>query len=240
MDKNSLPFLGSYIQGGLSGMIGVTLSHPFDTMKTYLQDNLRPPRKLIILYRGILPPFIGVGFEKSIVFGTYKNVNNFLTRCGFDKTNSSLISGGLSGFSASFIVTPAERMKILLQSGQKMCSIGTLYKGFSATITREVPGFAIYFTTYEKIYDKRMGLFPSFLCGSVSGVISWMFIYPQDMIKTRIQSNIGKCSYISHIKIIYSDYGILGFYRGFRFALMRAIPLHGGTFFTFELLNRLK
>jgi solute carrier family 25 carnitine/acylcarnitine transporter 20/29 len=230
----------SYIQGGISGMIGVTLSHPFDTIKTHLQDGLKPPRNIKQLYRGLLPPFMGVGIEKSIVFGTYKNTNKFLKDKHFNKTTSSLVAGGVSGFTASFIVTPAERMKILLQSGQRMCGIHTLYKGFSATLTREMPGFAIYFTTYEHLYNNKMGLLPSFLCGSFSGAVSWVFIYPQDMIKTRIQSNLAGGSYMYHVKDIYYQKGLCGFYRGFQFAMMRAIPLHGATFFTFELLEQLK
>lgn len=226
--------------GGFSGMIGVTLSHPFDTMKIYLQDVLRPPRDLRLLYRGLLPPFLGVGFEKSIVFGTYKNTTKFLRDRQFSKTSSSLIAGGISGFSASFIVTPAERIKILLQSGKKICSLQTIYKGFSVTLTREIPGFAIYFTTYEHLYDNKMGLLPSFLCGSFSGVVSWIFIYPQDLIKTRIQSNLVGSSYMYHVKDIYYQKGFCGFYRGFHFAMMRAIPFHGATFFTFELIEQLK
>jgi solute carrier family 25 carnitine/acylcarnitine transporter 20/29 len=232
--------LSYFIQGGLSGMVGLTLSHPFDTIKTHCQDGLKPPRSFRALYRGLIPPLLGVGLEKSLVFGTYNSIKEPLINRGYGTNTSCLIAGAIAGFNASFIVTPAERLKILLQTNQPIPKITTLYKGFSATLTRETPGFAIYFTVYENLYNSNMNLFSSFLCGGISGACSWVFIYPQDIIKTRIQSeqsNGSKNSYFKHISNIYKERGVFGFYRGFHYALMRAVPLHGGTFCTFELLK---
>ena len=60
-----------FIFGYISGMAGILVSHPFDTIKTHIQSNKPIPRSLNGLYRGIGPPLIGVGLEKSIVFGVY-------------------------------------------------------------------------------------------------------------------------------------------------------------------------
>ena len=64
----------NYCYGAISGMTGIILSHPIDTIKTHIQTgnnfktfNITIPN----LYKGILSPLIGVGFEKAIVFGTY-------------------------------------------------------------------------------------------------------------------------------------------------------------------------
>ena len=63
-----------YLYGGISGMCGILISHPLDTIKTHIQTgNALTSFKPTIrnLYRGIGVPLIGVGFEKAIVFGTY-------------------------------------------------------------------------------------------------------------------------------------------------------------------------
>ena len=155
---------------------------------------------------GLSAPLIGVGLEKAIVFGTYETSIKY--------TNSNVISGALSGLTASFIVTPFERIKILLQTNQEikkeMLNRKFLFQGLSATLYRETPGFAIYFSTYNylksirhKLYSDRylnslniptittiptISLSESFLFGALAGSTAWVFIYPQDRIKTHLQA----------------------------------------------------
>ena len=268
-------FMEHYWKGAVSGMTGIVISHPIDTIKTHIQNGSKVPRNFKSLMTGIRAPLIGVGFEKAIVFGTYNLVNNYLT-C--DDNNSSAlkkpnslhtsVSGAIAGFSASLIVTPYERIKILRQTGQNIQNfkIGNLFKGLSMTFTREVPGFAIYFTVYEnlKYYTLRrmlgngygsngygsmdniasasLPLYLSFVYGGISGSIAWVFIYPQDRIKTIIQSANTSTSIkfddVKNIVRILSAGGIRSLYSGFSYALIRAIALHSGTFAMMELLNR--
>ena len=257
-----------YLKGCLSGMSGIILSHPVDTIKTHYQNqtiklsshnsnsnnsnsnNNKAKFNYSIknLYRGISSPLLGVGIEKAIVFGTY----NY-----FKSNNFNIpISGAFSGFAASVIVSPYERIKILKQTNQnvdlKMClKPSFIFKGLSATFTREVPGFAIYFSTYEKLKNhffisrnKEITIPASFLFGGLSGSIAWIFIYPQDRIKTILQSSLEKSSNSSLdglkeiIKTTYKMGGLRHFYNGFSFALIRAILLHSGTFATMEILNK--
>ena len=226
-----------YLKGCISGMSGIIISHPVDSIKTHYQTN---NKKFIYnfknLYRGISSPLLGVGLEKAIVFGTY---NYFRTHCNIP------ISGAIAGLTASLIVSPYERIKIMKQTNQPInFRPSFLFKGLSATFTREVPGFAIYFSTYEglknKFYkDKNISIPASFLFGGLSGTIAWIFIYPQDRIKTIIQSNTNNNNIIKDIiKQTYKLGGLRHFYSGFSFAVARAILLHSGTFATMELLNR--
>jgi solute carrier family 25 carnitine/acylcarnitine transporter 20/29 len=187
-----------------------------------------------------------------MVFGTYNYLKN-------QQNYSVAISGGISGFIASAIVSPYERIKILTQTNKKITKEilkpSYLFKGLSATFTREIPGFAIYFSTYEylknKFYtekNKEITIYSSFIFGGISGSTAWLFIYPQDRIKTIIQSSdnnqkldiksIIKKTYevgeISNLKntnsVNHIIYGIKHFYSGFSFAILRAIFLHSGTF----------
>jgi solute carrier family 25 carnitine/acylcarnitine transporter 20/29 len=240
-----------YIYGGVSGACGVLISHPFDTLKTRSQNNIQikydSKSKMIAgLYKGIIPPIISVGIEKALVFGTYDTSKKYIKK-HYEINNNLLnfVSGGIAGLTASFTVTPFEKFKILLQSGKNIdFSRKYLFKGLSATFMRETPGFAIYFTVYEYMKKKyytdnnnKISPYGSFIFGGLSGMISWIPIYPPDRIKTIIQTN-KDIKLINVVKNIYNKEGFRGFYKGFHYSLMRAIPLHAGTFMTFELIKQ--
>ena len=244
--------LDYYIKGAFSGMFGILLSHPIDTIKTHIQTgyplstfkfNIRN------LYKGITAPLLGVGFEKALVFGTY----NY-----FQKNTKSLIgnasipvSGAIAGLTASVVVSPYERFKIMKQNSQKVSmkdiSPGFLFKGLNATFTREVPGFAIYFSVYEALkyntftkYNRDISYLHSFLYGGLSGITAWIFIYPQDRIKTILQANTGTTgtkTFNSVMREIYAKGGPKHFYSGFNWAVARAMLLHSGTFCMMEVLS---
>lgn len=241
--------LNYYIKGAMSGMFGILLSHPIDTVKTHIQTGnsfktFNP--SITNFYKGLLSPLVGVGVEKALVFGTY----NYLLR----ETDNIPLSGGIAGFTASLVVSPYERLKILKQSAvnYKWNNItpGFLFKGLSATFTREIPGFAIYFSVYEGLkyhtftkHGKDIEYINSFLYGGISGITAWIFIYPQDRIKTILQSSIQttdkQLSIKNIIKSLYNAGGVRTFYSGFSWAVMRAMLLHSGTFCMMEILNDL-
>ena len=243
-----------YLYGGISGMCGIALSHPIDTIKTHIQtghklNTFKP--SFTHFYKGISAPLLGVGIEKALVFGTY----NYM----YSNTDNIPLSGALSGLVASLVVTPYERIKILKQNLQvihfKDMNIKFLYKGFTPTFFREMPGFAIYFTTYEYLkkktftdYNKKIDYTSSFLFGGASGITAWIFIYPQDKIKTILQSQThlhSQCRLENYrhrnikniINTIYNSGGIKQFYSGFGWAAARAVLLHSGTFCMMEYLN---
>ncbi len=232
--------LNSFLYGFLAGFSGIVVSHPFDTIKTCIQEGKKINYNFRFLYRGVFAPLLGVGLEKTIVFGTFENTKPY--------TNSDAISGAISGLTASIVVTPFERVKIILQVGEKFSlknvqklSLGYLYQGFSATLTRETPGFAIYFSVYKylKNNDKNISASRSFIYGALSGTFAWIFIYPQDRIKTHLQALTDKkLNFLQSFREILAQGGYKGFYKGFSFALMRAIPLHATAFMTMELCKK--
>lgn len=244
-----------YVKGAIAGMTGIILSHPVDTVKTHIQTGraLRDFKPgLGNLYRGLLPPLAGVGLEKAIVFGTYNYA--------LGELENIPLAGAIAGFSAAVIVTPYERLKILKQNNigfnKQELSIKFLFRGLSATWTREVPGFAIYFSVYESLkrvnhtqHGREIGLHNSFFYGGIAGVAAWIFIYPQDRIKTILQSS--HSSHSSHssgkgmnpginkiILDIYNAGGLRHFYSGFSWAVARAMLLHSGTFCMMEFLSK--
>lgn len=254
-----------FINGWIAGISAVIISHPFDTYKTHIQENkIMPNYKLRTLYKGLSAPLLGVGFEKAVVFGVYESSITHTSKwCKsiwgdnmYALVASNAMSGGLSGMCASFIVTPFERIKILLQtaipnSATTTNPLGTnirsIFQGLSATFYRETPGFAIYFSTYnylkykyEQDNEKKLGLVNSFIYGGISGTTSWIFIYPQDRIKTKIQAlRDTHMSFKEGFNEIVKKEGIKALYKGFSYALLRAIPLHATAFMTMEMCKKL-
>lgn len=246
-NQPSTPVWKYYIKGALAGMTGILLSHPVDTIKTHIQTGkaLRDfPIGMRNLYRGLLPPLVGVGLEKAIVFGTY----NYFHK----KLDNIPLAGGISGLSAAIVVSPYERLKILKQNNigvqRQEITMKFLFRGLGATWTREVPGFAIYFSVYEWLkhvnhtqHGREIGLHNSFVYGGISGVAAWIFIYPQDRIKTILQSSNSSNSnqgFSNVMRDIYARGGLRYFYSGFSWAVARAMLLHSGTFSMMEFLTK--
>ena len=228
-----------FIAGTLGGGFGTFISHPLDTVRVLAQSkskiNIKTITKEIYykngikgFYKGLSPPLIGISIEKALVFGTFYNLQKH------NYFDSKMIDGFIAGFISTLIVTPMERYKIALQTNTNISSIKykTLFRGWSATIFRESPGYAIYFKTYESLKNKNDTKINTFIKGCISGATSWAFIYPFDYVKTRVQND--GISYLDFINKVYKNRGIFGFYRGFSLALIRCIPLHGGVFLGYE------
>lgn len=234
-----------YLKGAIAGMTGILLSHPIDSVKTHIQTgNALRDFKLGFrnLYRGLLPPLLGVGLEKAVVFGTYNYFNNQL--------DNIPLAGAIAGFSAAVIVAPYERLKILRQNkigvNRQELTMKFLFRGLGATWTREIPGFAIYFSVYESLkyrnhtqHGQDIKLYNSFFYGGIAGVAAWIFIYPQDRIKTILQASNASGLGINKIILdIYNAGGLRHFYSGFSWAVARAMLLHSGTFCMMEFLSK--
>eukprot|EP01095_Lingulamoeba_sp_RSL-Kostka_P001147 TRINITY_DN11624_c0_g1_i1.p1 TRINITY_DN11624_c0_g1~~TRINITY_DN11624_c0_g1_i1.p1 ORF type:complete len:255 (-),score=54.67 TRINITY_DN11624_c0_g1_i1:116-880(-) len=243
----------AFFGGFFGGATGVSLSHSIDTVRIVYQSNpeiksLNESYRYIKktsgyggFFKGMSYPIIGIGLEKCIVFGTYENVKNLGI---FNNNYFNIFSAGIvSGLFCTSIVTPIEKVKILLQNNKKTSftklikknGIQSLYRGWSATLFREVPGYGIYFTTYEflkKNVTNNITPLHTLIFGAMSGVSSWIFIYPADPIKTIMQDRSYSLS--QSFKYIFKNNGIQGFYRGFSLGILRALPLHAGVFLGYE------
>jgi solute carrier family 25 carnitine/acylcarnitine transporter 20/29 len=247
--SNDSNVVNYYLKGALAGMTGILISHPIDTIKTHIQTG-NPLRtfqpSLKAFYRGLMSPLLGVGVEKAIVFGTY----NYALK----KTDNIPLSGAIAGLTASIVVSPYERFKILKQNAssysKKDLSLKFLFRGLSATLIRETPGFAIYFTVYEGLkyhtftrHGREIEYINSFLYGGMAGCTAWIFIYPQDRIKTILQSSSNvstgnnSVGFKNVMQDIYAKGGFRHFYAGFSWAVGRAMLLHSGTFCMMEVLS---
>lgn len=110
------------------------------------------------------------------------------------------------------ISTPVEYFKCVAQVNtgqhisysQVVSEVGVtgIYKGFWATMWRDVPSWAVYFWAYEHYKNKYTtaensdnrqnyykNLLTTMIIGGIAGQLSWIVSYPFDQIKTVIQTS---------------------------------------------------
>ena len=235
-----LLIMEEFLYGWCGGILGTIISHPVDTIRVNFQSGIRPHYSIRSLYKGIVAPLIGIGMEKAVVFGSYHFLHEQLSKFSLfhrHKNMNNFVSGVGSGVVSTAVVTPVEYFKILCQNSNKITldklSMKRLYCGWTATLFREVPGYGIYFYTYNTLTD-TFGKNPLsiFFSGGMAGITAWLGIYPADYIKTRMQYY--QTPFYTTTKHILSNDGIIGMYKGCSLALIRAFVLHCSVFLGYE------
>jgi len=166
----------------------VVVGHPFDLTKTRLQTaaagtytgGLDVVKKtlgrdgIFGLYRGMVPPLLGVTPIFAISFWAYDASKRLLYAVEPDRKSQTLsiaelaTAGFMSAIPATLVTAPVERAKVLLQvQGQgasgtnytgvldvikhlyKEGGLRSIFRGSVATIARDGPGSAAYFAAYE-------------------------------------------------------------------------------------------
>jgi len=258
--------------GCVGGAAGVMAGYPLDTVKVKIQtQDISNGRmmykgtfdclKQIInkegaksLYKGMSSPLIGVAGINAITFGAYGNVLRLLPNP--DSIKSVALAGSAAGMIQSFIVSPIELIKTQMQVcgqngiGDAMRTIYTngglkgLGRGFGITVLREVPAFGIYFGSYEVMIRNFGESTPVVLmAGGMAGIFSWIFTYPQDVIKSRLQADgFGSNQQYSGTRhclqasLQAEGYGCLS--RGIGSTVIRAFPMNAVTFGVYSYMMK--
>lgn len=204
------------------------------------------------LYRGMSSPMAGVAAINAIVFGIYgQSLKIFGNHHDY---GICLLAGAAAGMAQSPVSGPIELAKIRLQlqnplsssylhSGPAQClchiykheGLRGVYKGLGLTVLREVPGYGVYFLTYEvltKPYGNSISTPHMLIAGGLAGSASWLISCPVDVIKSRIQADLsGRYSgaYDCFRKSIQAE-GYACLFRGLMSSIVRAFPTNAATF----------
>ncbi|KAF8346419.1 carnitine/acyl carnitine carrier, partial [Amanita rubescens] len=198
-----------FIAGTLSGIAGLIVGHPFDTIKVRLQSptiagkysstlhafvSIVHEERLPVLFKGITSPLVRPALLNGL--GSY-----------FPRITSS------SRFNARITMqypTPTELIKIRQQEQLvrtsasqialkifKESGIPRLYCGMTVTTLRDI-GYAAYFVGYEGTLRffpgstaKSAPWYATLVAGGVAGIVGWMAMFPLDVVKTRMQGTAG-------------------------------------------------
>ncbi|XP_017783588.1 PREDICTED: solute carrier family 25 member 40-like isoform X2 [Nicrophorus vespilloides] len=173
-----------------------------------------------------------------------------------------LMAGGTARIFSVTIVSPLELIRTKMQfSRQSYFEIGEalqvliknngvfgLWKGVFATLLRDVPFSALYWSSYETIKNYFNPTTPSFgfsfFAGAVSGSIAATVTVPFDVVKTHQQIEIGNKvfsnqapqhdSTMSIIRKLYTNFGVSGLFTGLVPRLIKVAPACAVMIATFE------
>ncbi|GBP80002.1 hypothetical protein EVAR_68356_1 [Eumeta japonica] len=203
-----------FIAGCIGGCAGIIAGHPLDTLKVHLQSGrgstwectkaLFNGGTMKAAYRGVGAPLGGIAAINAIVFGAYGNTNRALPDPNSIK--SHMAAGAAAGLLQSFACAPVELVKTrqqlarpgdgmpggawagarhVLRSGGSRA----LFRGLGVTMARDSPAFAIYFGSYEALTRGDRSVGRVFMAGGIAGALSWLVLYPVDVVKSRFQAD---------------------------------------------------
>ncbi|CDH52169.1 mitochondrial carrier [Lichtheimia corymbifera JMRC:FSU:9682] len=225
----------------------------------------------LALYKGMASPLFGIGAVNALLFAANTNIKKLMQSHPDEVLPISKIAlaGAAAGIVQSVLASPVELLKIKLQaqygsgSGQKFHGpIGCaryliqkdgiahgLFRGLYATILREIPAYAGFYSGFEitKRYlthgqEEPANIMQLMASGSVAGMAYWLSSYPLDIVKSVVQNQEKppRGLYVTQVmKEIVAKDGVAGLYRGVAPAVVRSIPAAGATFTTFELCMRM-
>lgn len=134
-----------------------------------------------------------------------------------------------------------------------------LTRGMPATIAREAPGNAIFFTVYEtlrrtfpgkaapenpnpSLWEVMKDSASAVGCGGLAGTIMWSCVLPLDVAKTRIQTaypgSIHDKGILHNLQMMYQQGGRRTLYAGLTPTLIRAFPANAAQWLAWELSKR--
>ncbi|KRT83660.1 mitochondrial carrier protein [Oryctes borbonicus] len=172
-----------------------------------------------------------------------------------------VMAGGTARVISASIVSPLELIRTKMQSTRlsyfeigealkilvKQDGIKGLWKGVFATLLRDVPFSAIYWTCYEFIKSQTIGgpnFGYSFLAGFISGSVAAMVTVPFDVVKTHQQIELGEKVLLGApkqskttweiIRYLYQQYGYRGLLTGLTPRLIKVAPACAIMIATFE------
>jgi solute carrier family 25 (mitochondrial carnitine/acylcarnitine transporter), member 20/29 len=171
------------------------------------------------LVRGATAPILGYGALNALLFMTYNRTRLLLNGPVSTPPSlwSTWLAGAVGGLATWVVSTPTELVKCRAQvssptspGSSTSLSIGReifrtegirgLYFGGLVTALRDSIGYGFYFWSYELSTRTFQSQSPSetasaeaarvLLCGGLAGVVTWASIFPLDVIKTRVQTQL--------------------------------------------------
>ena len=209
--------MNDFINGYITGISQVIIGYPLDTMVVYRQSGKKINSiKFKTIFYGIKYPLLSNGFITSISFGLSYKIYKY--------TDNHYISGAITGFATSFIISPIEFYKI---RSQRLLPINiSIFTGLQYTIFKKIISSSIYFGLYNTLQPKIDNVLIS---GGITGCLSNLISYPIDVIKTQAQ-----CGKNIAIKTIFNRNIIC---NGILLSLTRSFIVNSVGFYIFEKLK---
>jgi len=249
-----------------------TFPHLYPNLRICFTKTLENEGIVRGLYAGTVPSLAANIAENSILFAAYGACQKLVaSSLGYNKIDDlSVTLNGVSGFLAAFwsslALCPTELVKCRLQAmresftmqGKSPPALGPyqltkdilradgvpgLFRGLTATFTREMPGYFFFFFAYELTRDllrspgqkkDDIGAVKTVIAGGAAGVTLWTIIFPADVVKSRLQVSGSTKPMLVLMSEIYRQEGIMALYNGLGPTLIRTFPATGALFLAYE------
>lgn len=240
------------ICGTVAGVTQIVVGFPLDSIKVrYINSHQNDLIKwsmqsikqegLLFLYKGSLSPLICSSIHHANIFLSYHYFHSL-----FNKYNvNSLFSGFLAGIPITLTETPIDLLKCQFQIYShdsyynfiKAYGLTRLYRGFTATLIRNIPSFGLYFACYE--YLTEYFQLNVFMSGVIAGFAFWGVTYPLDYIKTVIQSDslVNPCN--KHYINYWSHMNFRTVYRGYLPCITRSVIVNPFIFTAYNYSKKM-
>ncbi|OQR86932.1 Mitochondrial Carrier (MC) Family [Achlya hypogyna] len=211
------------------------------------------------LYSGFLPPFFSQAVYKSVIFTTQAKVRQLIAANVIDPSPlfSTIVSGAVAGAVNASLVAPVELVRNRLQvqgttasqqySGTfdviakviKREGVLSLWKGLSATVTRDALGVGLYFVGFDlaktHLPDEWNPTSRVLVAGAIGGISFWAIALPFDTIKTVIQVSpqTSQGMVATGLALVRRE-GLGRIFHGWQAAFSRGIPGAAITFYAYD------
>lgn len=267
--------------GGFGGACLAFVGAPFDTVKVRQQISHTHPVPLVRsivgvegvrgLWRGAASPIIASVAQFAIVFAGFdfnrKVLVPQLTGLPEGDLRATGLAGSLVAVPTSFLYTPFDRVKCVMQAeGRRIanggvarfastwaCALhlwrgGRLFRGFWITLARDAPAWAAYFMVYNAAKRQlssaaldghaELSVGASLAAGGLAGASTWAVALPADVIKTRYQAHTYHHTYGHAARAVFARYGVLGFFSGGATMVLGGVPRDAACFCGVEVATR--
>jgi len=224
------------------------------------------------LYAGTLPALVANVAENSILFAAYGSCQKLVaSSTGVTSVEElGVVANGFSGFLAAFwsslALCPTELVKCRLQAMREFSllkgelppvtgpaqltrsilkteGVPGMFRGLTATFTREMPGYFVFFFAYEMSRSllvregeskASLGPLETVVSGGLAGVALWCFIFPADVVKSRLQVTGATTPMLTLMREIVRKEGLPALYNGLGPTVLRTFPATGALFLAYE------
>ena len=132
------------INGGLGGLGGSLLSHPFDVWKNHLQ---RGQRLLNLHIKTLYSGYSGTIAKNILLYSMLFPVYDFYKL----HIPSPIMASIVTSITCSLVTQPLDYYKTVLMTGNKFAGWRNPYRGYSLMISRTIPHFMISMTITDNI-----------------------------------------------------------------------------------------
>ncbi|KAJ1306145.1 hypothetical protein OPQ81_010856 [Rhizoctonia solani] len=243
--------------GSMGGVAQVIVGQPLDTIKTRAQI---APKGMFV---SMASPLLGIAGVNSLLFASYAISKRIVSPFPELSLPEIAAAGAMAGAANSVLASPVEMFKVRMQgqygtkADKKLSTVfwdmwrdygfkNGVMRGFWATVAREIPAYAGFYTGYEfakrqfrSKYGSQVPVWGLLASGSCGGICYWLSCYPLDVVKSRVQlANAppkGLDYIMQELRAIVREGGAAGLFRGLSPSLLRSIPAAASTFAAYEL-----